>query len=124
MKMQSNVYSRHSERRRRSRRSQEISCSQLARFFDSERFAPRMTGRLIVQAGNLALGVFAGNLLSEGYAMLVRPEFSTSISCILPVTVKITRSQMLVTRSAARSRLWATHSRKLDCSMARWSAMT
>ena len=37
--------------------------------------------------------------------------FSPSNSTTLPVTVKMTRSQMLVTRSAARSRLWAAHSR-------------
>ena len=41
------------------------------------------------------------------------PPFSHAsgfISSIFPVTVNTTRSQMLVTRSAVRSRLWAAHS--------------
>ena len=45
------------------------------------------------------------------YRTLSTPESSTSNSTSSPATVKITRSQMLVTRSAVRSRLWATHSR-------------
>ena len=57
-------------------------------------------------------------------AKLSMPEVSMSNSTISPVTVKITRSQMLVTRSAERSRLWATHSRWLACSMAERSAAT
>ena len=38
-------------------------------------------------------------------------EPATSISSSAPVTAKTTRSQMLVTRSAIRSRLWAAQSR-------------
>lgn len=34
-----------------------------------------------------------------------------------PVTVKMTRSQMFITRSPTRSRLWATQSRSMHCSI-------
>ena len=42
---------------------------------------------------------------------LSTPVSSTSSSSIFPVTVKTTRSQILITRSAARSRLWAAHNK-------------
>ena len=45
------------------------------------------------------------------YPRLSMPWFSDPMSTSLPVTVKITLSQILVTRSAVRSRLCATHSR-------------
>ncbi len=51
--------------------------------------------------------------------MPARSGSSTSISTISPVTVKMTRSQMLATRSAVRSRLWATHSRYVAKSVSR-----
>lgn len=42
------------------------------------------------------------------------PQYlETFISSICPVTMKTTRSQMLVMRSAIRSRLWAAHRRKV-----------
>lgn len=51
------------------------------------------------------------------------PSSRISNSPSSPVTVKTTRSQMLVTRSAARSRLWATHSSQVARSMVAGSAM-
>ncbi len=46
------------------------------------------------------------------------------ISVSSPVAMKIVLSQMFVTRSANRSRLWATQSSQLACSMVLGSAMT
>ncbi len=51
------------------------------------------------------------------------PSSWTSISLNSPVSVKTTRSQMLVTRSAARSRLWATQRRCVARSMVVGSAI-
>jgi len=50
-------------------------------------------------------------VLPAAYPILSTPVSSMSISTISPVTVKMTRSQILVTRSAARSRLCAAQSK-------------
>lgn len=67
---------------------------------------------------------FCDKFSKHYFSVSPNSSYDAWVSLYSPVTANTVRSQMLVTRSASRSRLWAAQSSQLARSMVRASAIT